>query len=272
LNFTQSSPETLRFRLDWVSQLNPTVGQRMAPEKIEGAAILCGQAGNLQPVVFVTGGATAVSSPFPALTQEIELPPGGNLQIIWCHAALESIPASFEMARSIVARPWEAEIARLEMINAARIEIYTGNQDWDLAFALSQNLAYASFVGPGSNLPNPSFVLTRQPDQGYSLKGDGSDYPHLWNGQPTLEAYYLSGLLLPGGLSLIEGVLRNYCSSQEPAGFIDWKPGLAGQRSRLLAPPLLATLALRIYRFSQNLNFLARRHRRGHVGGYTRYT
>ncbi len=53
----------------------------------------------------------------------------------------------------------------------------------------------AYLPGQRRNLPNSSFVLSRQPDQGYSLRGDGSDYNHLWNGQPTLEALYLSSLI-----------------------------------------------------------------------------
>ena len=73
------------------------------------------------------------------------------------------------------------------MVNAAQtIDVHTGDPDWDAAFALSQKTAFGLFFGSSQYLPNPCFVLTRQPDQGYSPRGDGSDYPHLWSGQSIL--------------------------------------------------------------------------------------
>jgi hypothetical protein len=243
-------------RLSWVAQLNPTEGQRMAPAELHTAPILSGQTGGLAPVVFLTGGSQAVSSPYPALNLEIEMPPGVSRRFTWCHAALGDIEASFALARQTAARPWEAEIARIEMLNTAQVEIYTGDPDWDAAFALSQKLAYSLFVGPTAQLPATSIVLSRQPDQGYSLRGDGSDYNHLWNGQPPLEVQYLAEQLLPGGADLLQGLVRNYIASREGDGSLDWKPGLAGQRSRLLATPVLASLTWRIYQVSQDRAFL----------------
>jgi len=252
---TGSEPRLVR--LSWVAQLNPVEGQRMAPAEMHTAPILIGQTSGLAPVVFLTGGPQAVGSPYPALNLEVELPPEGSRRFTWCQAALSDVEASFALARQTAARPWEAEIARIEMLNTAQVEVYTGDPDWDAAFALSQKLAYTLFVGPTEQLPAPSIVLSRQPDQGYSLRGDGSDYTHLWNGQPPLEAFYLANLLLPGGADLLQGLVRNYLSSQEQDGGLDWKPGLAGQRSRLLAMPILASLAWRIYQASQDRTFLA---------------
>jgi hypothetical protein len=243
-------------RLSWAALLSPSQGQRMAPAEFQVAPALAGQSDGLAPVVFLTGGPEAVSSPFPALNVEITLKPGGASSHAWACAALPAADESFDLARQTASRTWEAEVARLEMLNASQIEIRSGNEEWDAAFAMAQNLAYSALVGPTEHLPAPSFVLSRQPEQGYSMRGDGSDYNHLWNGQPPLEAYYLAGLLLPGGAPLLEGILRNYLAVQEEDGSIDWKPGLAGQRSRLLATPLLATLCWRVFECTQNLNFL----------------
>ncbi|NJN80471.1 MAG: hypothetical protein HC797_08355, partial [Anaerolineales bacterium] len=44
-------------------------------------------------------------------------------------------------------------------------------------------------------LPYPSFVQSRHTDQGFSHKGDGTDYPPAWNGQFALDAYYFSSIL-----------------------------------------------------------------------------
>jgi len=248
--------ESRLLRLSWVAQLNPTEGQRMAPAELHTAPVLSGLTSGLAPVVFLTGGPQAVSSPYSALNLEIELPPGASRCFTWCHAALNDVEASFALARQVTARPWEAEIARVELLNTTQIEVYTGDPDWDATFALSQKMAYTAFVGPTPHLPAPSIVLTRQPDQGYSLRGDGSDYNHLWNGQSALEVYYLAGLLLPGGAPFLQGLVRNFVATREEDGSLDWKPGLAGQRSQLMAMPILADLTWRIYQASQDRIFL----------------
>ncbi len=251
-----NSSKARLIRLSLVAQLNPTEGQRMAPIEMQNAPALAGMTGGLAPVMFVTGGPQAVGSPYPALNLEIELPPRASRRFTWCHAALQDVETSFSLARQMVACPWEAEIARVELVNSAQLEIYTGDPDWDAVFAFSQKLAAATFVGPTQHLPFPSIVLSRQPDQGYSLRGDGGDYNHLWNGQPPLEIYYLAGLLLPGGTSLLQGLVRNYIAVREEDGGLDWKPGLAGQRSGLMAMPILATLSWEIFQISQDRVFL----------------
>ena len=142
------------------------------------------------------------------------------------------------------------------MVNAAQtIEIHTGDPDWDAAFALSQKTGFGLFFGPSQNLPNPSFVITRQPDQGYSPRGDGSDYSHLWDGQPILEACTLASLL-PGAPELAAGLVRNYLAAQSKDGKVDSKPGLAGQRGHWLATPLLATPPWQIFQRTHDLVFL----------------
>ena len=142
------------------------------------------------------------------------------------------------------------------MINAGLIEIYTGEPDWDTTFMLAQKEAFSLFMGPTSSLPYSSYVQNRQIDQGYSLRGDGSDYSHLWNGQSPIESYYLTKMILPMAPDLAQGLIYNFLSVQEDDGFIDWKPGLGGQRSRLLATPLLASLAWYVYESSEDREFL----------------
>jgi hypothetical protein len=229
----------------------------MAVLEMQAAPLLSGSSDDLAPVVFLTGGSQAGTGSYPSLRLDLELPPDVTKRMTWTHAALNDPEGSFNLARSIAARPWDAEVARLDLSNAGLIDIHTGNPDWDAAFALSQKTAFGLFVGPTPHLPSPSFVTTRLPDQGYSLRGDGSDYNHLWNGQSPLEAYYLSGMILPGAPELAQGIVRNYLSVQTEDGSIDWKPGLAGQRSRLLATPLLATLTWKIYEYSGDRTFLA---------------
>ena len=243
-------------QLSLIAQLNASEGKRMAPRELQSAPLLAGETAELAPVVFLTGGPQAVSSPYSALNLEVELPSGGTRRFTWSHAALSDVEASFNLARLTAARPWDAEIANLEMVNSAQVEVYTGDPDWDAAFAFSQKLANAAWIGATDHLPFPSIVLSRLPDQGYSLRGDGSDYNPMWNGQTPLEVYYLANLSLPGAADRLQGLIYNFIAAQEEDGSLDWKPGLAGQRSHLLAMPILATLSRRIFQFSQDRVFL----------------
>jgi hypothetical protein len=257
LTIKNESRTARNIRLDWNAVLSPNDGQRMAVVEMQAAQVLSGLTGGLAPVVILTGSPQAGRSSYPSLNVRLELKPGETRVVTWVHAALDSPEASFALARSLASRPWDAEIARLELLNAGLVEIYTGNADWDAAFAMTQKAAFGLLTGPTPHLPYPSFVLNRLPDQGYSLRGTGSDYNHLWNGQTPLDVYTLVSLLLPSAPDLAENLLRNFISVQEEDGFIDWKPGLAGQRSRLIAAPLLATTAWRIYEHTQNRGFLA---------------
>lgn len=257
LQVSNQGREERLVRLEWIAALTPVEGGLgMAPQKIEFADVLVGASGGLAPVTFITGGASAVSSPYPALVVGLELPPGQTRQFIWCQAALHSPEASFELARGIAARNWDAERARIELLNAGQVEVLTGDPDWDAAFALAQKTALGLFVGPTENLPYPSPVESRLPDDGFSLRGDGSDYNHLWSGQNPFEAYYLADLILPGSPELARGLLLNFIVTQGENGEIDGKPGLGGQRTRRQAAPLLASLAWRIYESYPDHEFL----------------
>jgi len=242
--------------INWTGILNPSSGERFSHNKEQTATILSGISDDLIPVVFVTNGPKSASGSYPSLQLEFELTPKKSMFFIWSHAALRDKESSFTTARGIATRKWDSERARIELTNQGQIEIYTGEPDWDAAFMLSQNIVNGLIFGPSNHLPYPSFVLNRTPDQGFSLRGDGSDYNHMWNGQTSLDTYFLLDYLLPSSLDVAKGIVENFFSVQDDTGFIDWKPGIAGQKSNLLATPILATLTWRIFEFNQNLNFL----------------
>jgi hypothetical protein len=263
--YTFSNPSVLNeaFRFEWIALLNRlmTRDESMVAVPLGSGYAIQGKTSDLYPVCVLSGAPEPGAGPFSALAHEIDLPPGSSRQITWTLASLGSTQASYELAKNSLTRPWDAELTRIELQNTGQLlEISTGNPEWDAALAFSQTVAYQAFL-PGHSstghsssdslsslqpLPRPSFVITRQPDHGYSVRGDGSDYPYLWSGQSLLDSYYLSGLILPGGAAYIQGLVDNFVSTQTEDGFIDWRPGLAGQRSRRLAQPLLAALACRV--------------------------
>jgi hypothetical protein len=249
---------TISLRFEWASILQPLGnGSTLSPQQIDMVNILQGQTGNLFPVLIMTGSPSIETSPYSAMIKEIDITSGNMLQFIWSMASLSDTRESFLHASQIIMSDWEARIAHLLRENERYVlEIETGDPNWDAAFALSQKTAFSLFFQSNTNLPNPSFIQSRQPDLGYSRRGDGSDYNQTWNGQPPLESIYLANLILPGGLHLAEGILRNYLACQNDDATIDIRPNLSGKKIGIPATPLLANLAWNIYKVNQDTKFL----------------
>lgn len=250
------SNATRKIRLELCASLTPIDGQGMSTTQIGLVNVLAGQTSGLFLVLFLTGGPAHGSGPHPSLHLDLELGPGATRQLTFTQAATDELQKSFELARQTAARPWEAERARLELLNTSQtFDIRTGDRDWDAALALSQSAAFGLFFPPNTHLPNPSIVAARGADHGYSPKGDGTDYPAAWNGQSALEAYYLADVL-PGAPYTAQDLLLNFLAIQTGDGSIDGRPGLAGQRGRYLAAPLLSSLALKLYERTEDKEFL----------------
>ncbi len=231
-------------------------GEPMGEWQFKGVTSLVGRVLDLVPVVFITGGARVDQSIYPSLIVECNLEQGVSKSVFWVFAGLADQVSSFESARAAVAIPWDAEIAKLELVNRAMIDIETGDPDWDAAFLFTQKVALGAYLGPTKYLAHPSFVLSRTVDRGYSTSGDGSDYALHWDGQSSIHSYAHLPLLISVAPELAKGVIRNFMEIQNPLGFIDWKPGLGGQLNGCLSVPLLASLTWMIYEHTEDLLFL----------------
>jgi hypothetical protein len=251
------SAERRKPRLEMCVALVPLEGHTFSHTQVQMVNVLVGQTSGLIPLLFMTGGPLPGTGPQPSLVVDLDLEPGASRRLTWAQAATLEHQSSFDTARLVAAQPWDAERARIELVNAGgAIEIHTGDPDWDAALALSQNAAFSLFFPGNKNLPHPSFVQVRGPDQGYSRKGDGSDYPASWNGQSPLDAYYLASIL-PAAPNLAQGLLRNFLAIQTEDGTIDGKPGLGGHRGRYPAMPILASMAWDLHCSSDDDEFLA---------------
>lgn len=242
-------------QLEVCAALAPLNGQSIIPTQQQLVNILAGQTSGIAPVIFMTGGPKHGPGPHASLILELELGPGATRTISFAEAALDTIPEAFDLARKTAARPWQAELARIEMLDESQtLDIRTGDPDWDATLAFSQKAAHALFMH-SDQLPNPSFVQARHSDHGHSNKGDGTDYPPAWNGQFVLDAYYLASILnvVP---QVSKNLLLNFLSTQNEDGEVDGKTGIAGQRGRFLAMPILASMAWKYYQVTQDNNFL----------------
>lgn len=257
VTLTNKSTAVRQIKLEVCALLAPLDGQSIIPTQQQLVNILAGQTSGIAPVIFMTGGPKHGPGPHPSLLLDLELGPGATRTLAFAEAALDTIPEAFELARKTAARPWEAERTRIEMIDTSQVlDIRTGDSDWDAALAFSQKTAHGLFFNGSESLPNPSFVHTRHIDHGFSRKGDGADYPPSWSGQSPLESYYISNIL-HGFPQVTKNLLQNFLSTQDEDGEVDNKPGLAAQRGKLLAAPLLASLTWKYYQTTEDEEFLA---------------
>jgi len=257
VTLTNSTDRFRPVRLGLHGQLAPAPGgQGMLPRAFTGASALAGKSGGLEPVLFLTGGAVDQPGASTALLVRVDLAPSASRSFTWAHSALDSAEDSFEQARTAAGRAWDAEVARLERIHGRWVEVRSGNAEWDAAFHFAQQSALNAFVGPGPLGPHPSLVLQRAEDRGFSPSGDGRDHIDGWDGVSALEAYLVLRQMVWAAPEAAAGVLRSFWESQKPDGSIDARPGPAGQRTRLLCPPLLATLTLRVHDLLRDEAFL----------------
>jgi len=258
--FKNLGNQTRKMTFDWTGILNPVLeGTGLIPVKKEKYFILQGLTNNLSTVCFLTGGPQPGTGTFASLELFMHLEPNVPYSCGWANASQDNSNLAIDLAKGIINRNFDAEFNKIERKNFWQmVEINTGKAKWDNFFRISQKIAFSLFFPGSEHLPNPSFVLSRRPDQGYSYNGDGSDYSYSWNGQSLLDTYFLAGLIPANSKDLIKGIIDNFLSVQEDNGFIDAHPGLAGQRCKYLAQPLLAALAWKIYDHDGDIKWLER--------------
>ncbi len=226
-------------------------------------ALHLGRAGNLNPILVVENAKAAPAARLvalpaaPKLVSLFSVPAQGSFAVRWVHSGQISMKDSLQTAFFWLRRAdWAGELRRIEGLSAQTLVFETGDADLDAALAFSQQVALRSFVNTTGSLPNDSFVAARIPSRGWSPRGDGSDHGWQWSGQSAA----LAALALPSVAAfapeLALGALRNFLAVRQSDGFIDNKPGLGGQRAKLLSMPLLASTALALYEQTEDRAFL----------------
>jgi hypothetical protein len=224
-------------------------------------ALYLGHLGNIDPVVLVKGGKVGVGTDGhirPQVGRNLTVEPGGSVTLRWAHVALPEQHNSLRRARYWLEQDLSAALAQVNEATAALPQIETGDTALDATLAFGVQHAVSAFLRPTDHLPHPSFVAAREYTNGYSAKGDGSDMIRAWSGQQPTAAYLLASALAGTEPAFAEGVIRNYINIMAEDGFIDWAPGLGGQRHGQLALPVLARLAWRVYEAGTgNYDFIA---------------
>ena len=258
--FTMKNSETgpLEMRIEMVGFVGSEgKEQRLAvlPLATGGHALLLGQTGYLLPVVVMEN-ANADGMSMSKIGANLIIPPNKTVTVRWVHIGLPDVNAALSLAKQLFAVDWKRSIAEITRRSASTPTIETGDIEMDAAIAFSYQQLIQSFVKPTASLPYPSFVAARQPGRGFSPRGDGSDHIRSWSGQSPTLAYLLALGVAPVDAKLAQGVLLNYLAVQREDGWIDWKPGLAGQRQGMLCLPVLARLAWGVFHYTEDTDFL----------------
>lgn len=220
------------------------------------SALQLGRLEGLQPVLLLEGAAGTGTR--PRLTRTISLGPGQRTAVRWTLASLPTRDESLLLAHKWLVQNWDPQFAAIERRARAQPEIETGNADWDAALAWGQQVMLRSFLGATGSLPFASFVSARRPLDGYPLGGThASGFNAAWGGQSLPDALLIAPSVALAAPELAKGIVRNFLAVQRHDGWIDARPGLDGQRTNVLAPPLLATLAYTVYHYTRDKTLLA---------------
>jgi hypothetical protein len=231
--------------LEWAGMLNTQgLGQNLVHYPLGPGHVLTGHAENLNPVCYLTGSPQPARTTVPALSVPVELEPGQTRRLTWVAAGLQTMEGSFELARSLTARQWDAETAAIELHNTRQaVEITTGDALWDLAFSLSQKEAFRLLVNSLGDEPKPAIIHNRNPDQGFSMRGDGKDLPASWSSITPLDLMYWLQIILPGAPDTASQILDTLFKSIDSTGYVDLYSGAGRQPARWMTQPLLVYLA-----------------------------
>ncbi len=216
-----------------------------------GHALVLGNLPRLQPIVLLENGYASPDSS-SKVSAKLSLPPRGQAIIRFVHAGLPDAAASLALAQKLLAENWTPALRKIAIGLNDIPYIETGDAAVDTAIAFSYHQLVQSFLKPTASLPYASFVETRRPEQGFSSRGDGTDHPRSWRGQTPIAAYLTALAVTPIQAKWGWGVLRNYLAVQRQDGWIDWKPGLAGQKQGLMCLPLLARLAWGLFQYTED--------------------
>ena len=239
--------ETVRGELRLAGLLRPAVEGTCFAGVAAGPLIgtyLRGRTMNFHPVVVLSGASGVGRGTVPSLKTVLEADPSRPQMVRWAFACRPSAEESLTLARSLLEREWEGEIARIELTNESLLEIETGRRDWDAVLAFSETAAVEAIVGPTAYLP-----------RGFSLRGDGGDYPPGWSGAGLCDLLMVLPVWALARPETAKDLLRNFLETARE-GLPDARPGAGKQRAGLLAPPLLAQAAWRTMAGREEAGFL----------------
>ncbi len=223
-----------------------------------GSSVLSlGQVGNLSPIITLDNADSVPNSDAGGgkIGQSVTIDGRKKVVFRWVHTALPDIRESIALGNKWLQQDWEQAFQQISDASQTIPVIETGNSDWDATIAFAYQQLMQCFLRPTSSLPYTSFVSMRQPNRGFNPH-EVNTRDRAWGGQSPIQAYLLTLAIASSNPSFAEGVIRNYLAVQQSDGWIDWKPGLAGQKQGILCLPILARMTWGIFQYTEDAEFL----------------
>jgi len=211
--------------------------------------------GNLTPVVMFDKGGPGDEGLSPRMGITVALAANATVTLRWVHVGLPSLQNAVGLGAAWLKLDWRPYLEASLNASHALPQIETGDEDWDAVLSASHTRLMQSALKAAAHYPNPTFIAGRNPNLGYSPKGDGSDHPRSWRQDP-----FTAWLILPALATIAPdvalGAFKNYLAIQaKQDGFIDALPGAGGQRLNMLSAPLLAQVAWELYQVTGDAGF-----------------
>ena len=232
-----------------------TPGTPSHPDADGITQIITAQAGNFYPVLYMTGGPTAISNPYPSLSKAIQIPPQKTKSLSWTLVSKATKTQSIKTARDLMQTNWRKSVQTHVMAhNRQTIHIKTGNPDWDHAFFLAQINAMTHWVSPASG-KHPSFLIRdRNPDHNFQPEQTHQNLDDL----TVLEAHHLAQLWLPSRTKKLKCLVENFMTRIDQDGCLPVRLNASPFKPPVNECPLLASLCLLIYEIDRDADFLER--------------
>jgi hypothetical protein len=230
-------------------------GQPSHPDKVGNNQFITGQTDQLEPVLFMTGGPTAISNPFPALSIQLGLQPTSAQQLAWTLVSKESKSQSFDRAKKILTSNWQDKLRVHAMRHAGQtVGIKTGDTNWDSAFFLSQVNAKTHLKEDEKEPDTPHFIKIRLPD--FSSISDNLDTKT--KVLTNLELNHLCQVFLPAEIDVAIHLLEDQIQKQ--VANLEKSPENNNHiyETFYKGCPLLASILLEIYELNQDSTLLKR--------------
>lgn len=258
VTLTNLTSQLLKMEMEWVAQLSPlVVGTPMTSTQISVNTVLQGQTGNLFPVFFLTGGPRGDFSAFPSLGVEVSLPPNASRQFSWALSSMNSVEASFYESRKSTA--WSLDNEHLKILMMKRQQTLSFDSDKSSLgtyLEQSQDRAFQLILPPVGNLIGARYMTDRNPDRGSTTRGRPGSQTIIEEIQCLSEIFELSRMLIPNRTDLVIEMLQNFLDQQGMDGTIYSQLGRAGKVTSFAAFPLLSSLILDVFNFTDDKDWL----------------
>jgi len=159
-------------------------------------------------MVFLSNGAPVSGKTGQiSLENDFSIPPGAQQSFQWIFSLNNDLEKAVEVANNGINTTWDAEIARIEVINQKDIyEVDSGDRNWDILLKMSQVSAQQLIVNYGDNLNSHVLLKTRNPEQKITISNDLVGIESFHDQQNPLDLWHFLQILPDAGKYVFEKI------------------------------------------------------------------